>query len=807
MAKIEHNNFLDTVNEVINNAKKQQIVHLYAEDKQFKKGQITVNGHSLFHFGTTSYLALDQDQRLKNAAIEAIRNYGTQFPLSKTYISHPLYATLEAKIQALYGGIPAIITKNSTLGHMAVIPSAVNDKDAVILDHQVHWSVQNAAQMLKLRGIPVQLIRHNNMEMLESGIQQRYDTAERIWYMADGVYSMFGDYAPLLKLQSLAEKYPKLHLYIDDVHGMSWIGENGRGYVMSVFKELPENCLLFTTLSKSFGASGGVLVCKNERLRTKIKNFGGPLTFSAQLEPSAVAAAIASADIHLSSEIYTLQKDLQQRTQFFNSLLSNTNLPVVHQNTSPVFYIGTGLPNTGYNFVKRLFNEGFFVNLGLFPAVPVTNTGVRITISRNNDLKEIATLVEAMDYHFPKALAETNSSQGTVRKFFKMRPTSTAEVLLNSSPLQVLYETHITKIDKVTWNRCMGKKSVFDWDGLQFLESVFVNNAEKSDNWDFHYLIVLDPQKRPVLATFFTRALWKEDMLVPASVSNKLEVLRQQNPYYLTNDVLSMGSLLTEGSHVYVDYESHYSQIAIEVMLRQLRLIDDQNPAEMIVLRDFSGENEFLSNVFNAHGFVKIKMPDVAYIHTMTYSSEEEYLASLSSRSRRHFRNDIKKFETCFKVQWQSKCSPETLDQMYTLYLNVKQQNLGLNTFAYPKKLFKSMNEDEHWEFLLLYLNEYSGRPSSSSIGMMCCYKNLAHTFVPVMVGMDYQVSKTFNVYRQLLYQTIKRAWETNFQQIDFGLTAAFEKKKVGATIDVNHAYVQAKDNYFMEYLMTMQEG
>jgi 7-keto-8-aminopelargonate synthetase-like enzyme len=40
----------------------------------------------MFHFGTTGYLGLEQDIRLKEAAIAAINNYGT-IPLSKSYIS------------------------------------------------------------------------------------------------------------------------------------------------------------------------------------------------------------------------------------------------------------------------------------------------------------------------------------------------------------------------------------------------------------------------------------------------------------------------------------------------------------------------------------------------------------------------------------------------------------------------------------------------------------------------------------------------------------------------------------------------
>src|SRR5690606_15903348 len=83
MAKIKPNNFLDTVNELIGDATRKGILHLYAEGHEFTGRRIGINGRSLFHFGTTGYLGLEQDPRLKNASIMAIQRYGTQFPLSK----------------------------------------------------------------------------------------------------------------------------------------------------------------------------------------------------------------------------------------------------------------------------------------------------------------------------------------------------------------------------------------------------------------------------------------------------------------------------------------------------------------------------------------------------------------------------------------------------------------------------------------------------------------------------------------------------------------------------------------------------
>jgi len=799
MAKIKHNNFINTVNEVINNARRQNIVHLYAEDKKFSGRLIKINGKSLFHFGTTGYLGLEQDQRLKEAAIKAIENYGTQFPLSKTYISHPLYAELEEKVSQMYNS-PIIITKNSTLGHMAVIPSAVEDDDGVILDHQVHWSVQNAAQLVKSKGVKVEMIRHNNMEMLESKIKELSKTCNKIWYMADGVYSMFGDFAPVDNLMKLSIEYPKLHLYFDDVHGMSWIGENGTGYVKSRLGTLPENCLLFGTLSKSFGAGGAVLACSNLKLRDKIKNFGGPLTFSAQLDPASVAAAIASADIHLSDEIYEMQKDLEVRIQHFNSLLMKSNLPLVDLNVSPVFFVGTGVPETGYNFVKRLFDEGFFVNLGLFPAVPVKNTGVRITISRHNQLREITALVEAMNYHYPKALDDTQTNLNRVRKLFKLPELKTKIDKIPTQDLILQHFNSISDVEKSLWNKHMANNSIFDWDGLTFLEKVFSNNQASENNWEFHYIIIKDKMGNPVLITFLTSALWKEDMLAPKSVSTEIESKRLNDPYYMSTKVLSTGSLLSEGNHWFLNEEHPQWEEAIQLLLITMENIDNQSPVEMFVLRDFLIENSNLNEFLHKKGFIKIKMPDTAQIQNLNWINEPTFVNSLSSRSRKHFRKDIVPFLGKVEVKWKTKTSKHELDQIYQLYLNVKQNNLGLNTFAYPKNLFWAMNESDLWEFQCIYPKDNQEK----LIGVMCCYNNNT-TFVPVLVGMDYEYVTKINSYRILLYQTIKRAGEQGYKNIDFGLTAAFEKRKLGATVFNTFAYVQAKDNFTMELISTLQ--
>jgi len=794
MAKIKHNNFLDTVNNVFTDAINEGILHLYAEGESFNGRTIGVKNKNLFHFGTTGYLGLEQDSRLKVAAISAIQRYGTQFPLSKSYISNPLYRQLEEKVSEMYNH-PVVITKNSTLGHLGVIPSAVRDQDAIILDHQVHWSVQSAAKVLKLRSVPVDMVRHNDLNMLEDKIKLYSNTRKKIWYMADGIYSMFGDFAPVKELKALSLKYPQLHLYFDDVHGMSWIGKNGTGYVMSEIDELSENMLIFGTLSKTFGASGSVLVCSNKKLYQEIKTFGGPLTFSAQLEPASVAAATASAEIHLSPEINELQEDLKVRIDYFNELVKQTDLPLIDKNRSPVFFIGTGMPKTGYNFINRLMNEGFYVNLGMFPAVPVKNTGVRITISRHNQREEIKALVDAMEYHLPKAIEETHTNLRRVYEAFKLEP-KTATDTASSSELKAQIETSISNIDKDTWNKLVGTSGVQDYKGLKFIEHTFSNNVLKENNWNFWYVIIYDSHEHPILATVLSSSLWKDDMLANLNASKIIEEKRQTEPYYMTSKVLSLGCLFTEGNHLYIDDGHPKKNDALNKLMQIMERIEKSSDSMMIVLRDFNDNSEFHNN-FLGQGFVRIQMPNSCKINLKIKESIEEYISNLSTRSKKHFRKDIEAYEKPLDISVKQSLNEKQVNQVYQLYENVRQNNLGLNTFSYPLVLFKNMSEDPNWEFIIITPIEHP----KNIIGVMFCYKNNNKTYVPSLVGMDYKYLDTYQTYRQLLYQTIKRAIHINFEQIDLGMTAAFEKRKLGATVDEKFAYIQTSDNFTLERL------
>ncbi|GAB3830987.1 hypothetical protein GCM10028895_47760 [Pontibacter rugosus] len=724
--------------------------------------------------------------------------------MSRTYVSNPLYAQLEQMVQQMYKA-PAVISKNCPLAHLTTIPSLIRQTDLVILDHQVHASVQEAVKKLLSQGVSVEMIRHNNLEMLEDRILKQRSKYERIWYMADGVYSMYGDFAPIKDMIALAEKYEQLYLYVDDAHGMSWAGEHGTGYVMSQMgNTLYRKMVLTANLGKAFGACGGLSLFPNEEWYHKVNNFGGPLTFSVQIEPATLGAAIASAKIHLSEEIYTLQKELQNRIAYFNLLLKETDLPLVHESNSPIFFIGTGTMDMGNYLVQALLQDGVYVNLATFPAVPTKNIGIRITISLNNTYEDIEELVKRLQVNFTKALEATNQTQDKIRKAFKMTPAITVAAAKATPALEQFYKlktyASIQEVDPNIWNGYLGKHGMFDWNGLNFLEKTFSGNGAAEHDWTFRYYQVEDEQGKLLLLTFSVIALHKEDIFSRVSVSKVVEKERELNPYYLTSTGVILGSLFTEGNHLYLNREHTGWKSALKLLMEELSREQEKAGASNVMLRDFEAGDQEMDEFMVAQGFVKADMPESCVVTNLGWKTETEFLDTLTKENRRNYSRYIKRYEHYFDVEVRDQLPEAELDHAISLFRNVKDKNLGLNIFLFPDKVFREMNNDPYWEFITLKLKKEFGG-TGMPVAVCFCHKNAAKVYSFMLTGLDYEYTHKFGAYRQALLQIVKRANSLGYQKANLGISATLEKKRVGATAYPKVAYFQAKDNYTLEML------
>lgn len=786
MAKINHNNAFETINNWIEHARKSGAIHLYAQDDYLTGKELMVNGKKCYHFATTGYLGLEQDMRIKSAAADAIMKFGTQFPLSKTYISHPLYKELEDVLLKMFG-VEIIVCKNSTLAHLGVIPQAVGDDDVVILDHQVHWSVQHACAILKSKGIPIHMIRHNHMDQLEDWVKHYQNKKVKVWYMADGIYSMYGDKAPIEQLKMLSNKYKHLHLYFDDVHGMSWIGKNGTGFVLDKWGELTNEIIIVTTLSKTFGASGAVVLCGDRKLHQQIKNYGGPLTFSAQLEPSAVAAAIASAKIHLSEEIYSLQNSLANKILLMKKALQKTNLPLISYDDTPVFFIGTSLPDTAYNLVTHLLDKGFFVNPGIYPAVPMKNAGLRITISNHNEENHILQFIETLNQYFPIALDKTNNSFQNIQRHFKLAITETKKEHQTAEIIWENYKT-IDDIEADLWNMYIGKYQAFDYEGMQWIEEAFTNLSLSSPNHTvFQYIMGKDKLGQVVGITSISEARWKEDVLANEKVSNKIEKIRESNPLFLTSLTMSLGSGFTEGQHMYL-HQNHKE--ALNSFLNYMDNVFLTSSAEKLILRDFE-ENLTLETCLITNGYIKVQMPDTAI---WEYDEEgiEDLIRKMSKKNRRNMRKEIIPFLETYQMECKQHLCSDDLDKAYNLYVHVNKKNRAINNFTYEKEIFEKMNAHKNWYFITA-----KSIVTNELLGVLFCYRNaINQSFNPILAGLTNNEEERLKVYRQLLFHTRIFGIKLQAKKSYMGLSAIFEKKKLGAKVYQKFAYIIAKDTY-----------
>jgi 7-keto-8-aminopelargonate synthetase-like enzyme len=368
------------------------IAHLVAEDVELGGRFVTLQGRRQVNFGSCSYVGLETDLRLKDGACDAVARYGVQFASSRAYVSCPPYRELERLLGEIFEA-PLVVAQTTTLAHFAALPILVERGDAVVCDQMVHSSVQAVLPTLEAAGTLCRFVRHSRVDRLDELVAALARDHDRVWYLADGVYSMHGDAAPTAALRELTARHEQLHLYLDDAHGMSWTGKHGRGSVLGAGLP-PERTVVVTSLAKAFSAGGAAVVFPNREIARLVRTCGSSLIFSGPLQPPLLGAGVASARIHLSDEIGDRQRRLVERIQLFNALAAARGLPLGSADATPIRFVTVGDNPTTYRLVADLMKQGFYANAAVFPAVSAGRGGVRIALTVHQTLDDIRALVD-----------------------------------------------------------------------------------------------------------------------------------------------------------------------------------------------------------------------------------------------------------------------------------------------------------------------------------------------------------------------------------------------------------------------------
>jgi hypothetical protein len=632
------------------------------------------------------------------------------------------------------------------------------------------------------------MIRHNSVDRLDRMIGRLAGKHRRIWYLADGVYSMFADFAPFAELRSLLDRYEQLHLYIDDSHGVGWAGTHGRGPALEALG-MHERLVVAASLNKSFAAAGGALVFPDAELRRRVRTTGGPMIFSGPVQPPMLGAALASARIHLSGELPVRQAALMERIALFDELAEEFCLPLATRDATPIRYVPLGLPRVVLDVVEGLLDDGFYTNYGAFPAVPMKHAGVRMTLTLHHRPDDIRALVAALARRVPEALERGGESAR--RK--------AASVAGAAPPLVLERHRSIDALNGHEWDALLGDRGTFNVYGLRFLERAFAGGGRPEDEWAFHYYVVRDRAGKPVLATFFTAALWKDDMLASAEVSRLVEERRAHDPYYLTSLTFGMGSLLTEGDHLYLDGNEDWKS-ALDLLLESVSADAAAAGAGTIVLRDMHAADRALTEALRDRGYVKMAMPDSHVIEPVE-PDDEAWMARLSAKSRVHQRKDVLPWDEAYEVEFIDAETPGVdFEHLYSLYLAVFSRSLEVNTFPLPRRIFREMLGSPGWELMLLRLR---GRAKPVAFG---AHFVGARHYAPMIVGLDYEFVRSHHAYRQALRQCLLRARALGSRMVLLGMGAGLEKRRFGAHAQSRVAFAQASDHYSAQVLAALAD-
>jgi hypothetical protein len=186
----------------------------------------------------------------------------------------------------------------------------------------------------------------------------------------------------------------------------------------------------------------------------------------------------------------------------------------------------------------------------------------------------------------------------------------------------------------------------------------------------------------------------------------------------------------------------------------------------------------------------------------VTWDSEEAFLAGLSRRTRRLLREEVLPHAKDLRVEvLQSgirKPTAAELAHFHTLCDNVRRRNLGLNTFALPAGIFERMLESPNWE--LVVMHRADAPEGALPVGVSASFKGPG-TYVPMVVGLDYDMVASHGLYRRFLLEAVRRGKVHGAEEIYFGMGAPLEKQRLGAQTVTRCVYIQASDHYHEELM------
>lgn len=355
-------------------------------DELLSPTRALVAGNEVILAGTNNYLGLTYDESCTRAAKSSIDQFGTATTGSRlangTYASH---VELEDALKSFFQASAALVFTTGYQANLAAIGALAGKGDHLIIDTDSHACIYDGC---RLSDAETHVFRHNNPENLDRRLSRLPETGARL-VVIEGLYSMFGDVAPVAELTEVAHKHNAMIL-VDEAHSVGCYGDSGRG-VCAAQGVLDQVDFISGTFSKSFASIGGFCVSRHPQLDL-LRLTSRPYLFTASGSPANVAVAHAAMKVMASDN--SPQEALWARAHQLHSGLRAAGFDPIAA-PGPIAAIERPDDLTAVREWNALLAQGIYVNLALPPATPQGKSLLRLSVSAAHSEAEIDQITAA----------------------------------------------------------------------------------------------------------------------------------------------------------------------------------------------------------------------------------------------------------------------------------------------------------------------------------------------------------------------------------------------------------------------------
>lgn len=344
-------------------------------------GVLEIDGKKVLNFSSNDYLDLANDPRVKEGAIQAVREFGCGSTASRLMSGHlSLHEKAEQKLAELTGGESALIFGSGFLTNLGIISSLAGPEDTIFADKLNHASLIDG---MRLSGAKWKRFKHKDPAHLEMMLKKSENTPGKKIIISDSVFSMDGDIAPVEEICRLGKKYGAL-VMIDEAHAVGILGKNGGGICAGFDKSIRPD-IVVGTMSKSLGSYGGFAVC-SDKIRDYFINKTRSFIYSTGLPPACLGSVIASMDIILNEP--ELREKVMEKITFFHEALSNQGC-VMAPLESQIIPIHIGGNHEAFGIAEKLRAQGIMVTAIRPPTVPQGTARLRLSVTLAHSKKDL----------------------------------------------------------------------------------------------------------------------------------------------------------------------------------------------------------------------------------------------------------------------------------------------------------------------------------------------------------------------------------------------------------------------------------